>query len=329
MARRPALHHRARRAPVALRLLLALCACPALFAPAALAQEDDDFSEVEIETTKVAGSVYMLEGAGGNIAASVGEDGIVIVDDQFAPLADKIRAALVELGITDKPVRFVINTHYHSDHVGGNASFSRTAAIIAHDNVRERLIAVEPAGNGGSIRFDNEPVEKDALPVITFAQDVTIHVNGDDIRALHFPAGHTDGDAIVFFTQSNVVHMGDDFVRYGFPFIDVASGGSVHGMIEANEKLIEQLPSDVKVIPGHGALSSLEDIRAFVRMLEETSAVVEKAIAAGKTVEQMKEEKILEPWKQWSGEFINADAFIETLHASLTRGPGARFRKHN
>jgi glyoxylase-like metal-dependent hydrolase (beta-lactamase superfamily II) len=329
MARRSALHHHPRRPPLALRLPLALCASLALFVPAALAQEGDEFSEVEIKTTKVAGSVYMLEGAGGNIAASVGEDGIVIVDDQFAPLADKIRAALVELGITNKPVRFVINTHYHSDHVGGNASFSRTAAIIAHDNVRERLIAVEPAGNGGSIRFDNEPVEKDALPVITFAQDVTIHVNGDDIRALHFPAGHTDGDAIVFFTKSNVVHTGDDFVRYGFPFIDVASGGSVQGMIEANEKLIEQLPADVKIIPGHGALSSLDDIRAFVRMLRETSAVVEKAIEAGKTVEQMKEEKILESWKQWSGDFINADAFIETLHASLTREPGARFRKHN
>ena len=309
--------------------VLALGASLALCASLTLAQQDRDFSKVEIKATKVAGSVYMLEGSGGNIAASVGEDGIAIVDDQFAPLAEKIRAALEGLGITDKLVRFVINTHYHFDHTGGNVPFGKTSTVIAHDNVRARMAAGGPAGNGASVSFDNKPAEKAALPVVTFAQDLTIHLNGEDIRALHYPAGHTDGDAIVFFSESNVVHMGDDFVRYGFPFIDVVSGGSVRGMIEACEAIVAKLPADVKVIPGHGALSNLDDIRDFIKMLKETSAVVEKAIKAGKTAEQMKEEKILEPWEKWSGNFINTDAFIETLHGSLTGGGGGEFRQHN
>ena len=291
--------------------------------------QEQDFSKVEIKATKVAGNIYMLEGAGGNIAASIGDDGIVIVDDQFAPLADKIQAALKSLGITDKPVRFVINTHYHGDHTGGNAPFSTAGStVIAQDNVRKRLESGGTAGNGGSIKMENKPADKAALPIITFEHDVTVHLNGEDIRALHFPAGHTDGDSIIFFPKNNVVHMGDDFVRYGFPFIDVASGGSVQGMIAAMEKATAQLPADVKVIPGHGALSNLDDVRAFTKMLKETSEAVEKALKAHKTLEQMKQEKILEPWKKWSGDFVNADAFIETLYNSET-GTKGEFVKHN
>src|SRR4249920_2761363 len=256
-----------------------------------------DYSKVQIKTTKVSGNIYMLEGAGGNIAASVGEDGIVIVDDEFAPLADKIQAALKNLGITDKPVRFVINTHYHGDHTGGNVPFNNAGStIIAQDNVRKRLEAGGIAGNGGSIKMEAKPAEKAALPIITFEHDVTVHLNGEDIRALHFPAGHTDGDSIIFFPKNNVVHMGDDFVRYGFPFIDVSAGGSVQGMIAATEKATAQLPTDVKVIPGHGALSSLDDVRAYTQMLKETSAAVEAALKAHKTLDQMKQEKVLAPW---------------------------------
>jgi len=255
-----------------------------------------DFSKVQIKATKVSGNVYMLEGAGGNIGASIGEDGIVIVDDQFAPLAEKIQAALKSLGITDKPVRFVINTHYHGDHTGGNAPFRNAGStVIAQDNVRERLESGGTAGNGGSVRMENKPAEKAALPIITFEHDVTVHLNGEDIRALHFPSGHTDGDSIIFFPKNNVVHMGDDFVRYGFPFIDVNSGGSVQGMIAAMEKATAQLPADVKVIPGHGQLANLDDVREFTKMLKETSAVVQKALDAHKTLEQMKQEKILDP----------------------------------
>jgi cyclase len=312
------------------RLAILNLTIAALFLPlAAHAAQQQDFSKVEIKVTKVSGNIYMLEGAGGNIAASVGEDGIVIVDDEFAPLADKIQAALKNLGITDKPVRFVINTHYHGDHTGGNVPFNNSGStIIAQDNVRKRLVTGGIAGNGGSIKIEDKPAPNGALPIITFEHDVTVHLNGEDIRALHFPAGHTDGDSIIFFPKNNVVHMGDDFVRYGFPFIDVVAGGSIQGMIAANEKAIAQLPADVKVIPGHGALSNLDDVRAFTKMLKETSAVVEKALAAHKTLAQMKEEKILTPWQKFSGDFVTTDAFIETLYNSLT-GTKGEFIKHN
>jgi cyclase len=312
------------------RLFLAVAFLIFLYQPPAVAQQEPDFSKVQIKVTRVSGNIYMLEGEGGNIAASVGEDGIVIVDDQFAPLADKIQAALKDLKITDKPVRFVINTHYHGDHAGGNVPFNNAGStIIAQDNVRKRLESGGTAGNGGSIKMEVKPAEKAALPIITFEHDVTVHLNGEDIRALHFPAGHTDGDSIIFFPKNNVVHMGDDFVRYGFPFIDVASGGSVQGMIDAMEKATAQLPADVKVIPGHGALSNLDDVRAFVKMLKETSAVVEKALKQHKTLEQMEKDKILEPWAaKWSGDFVKTDAFIETLYNSLT-GTKGPFVKHN
>ena len=311
----------AARVTLVLGVLLALGIC--------VRPQNQDFSKVQIKVTKVSGNIYMLEGEGGNIAASVGEDGIVIVDDQFAPLADKIQAALRDLKITDKPVRFVINTHYHGDHTGGNEPFANSGStVIAQDNVRKRLETGGTAGNGGSIKMEVKPAPKGALPVITFEHDVTVHLNGEDIRALHFPAGHTDGDAVIFFPKNNVVHMGDDFVRYGFPFIDVASGGSVQGMIAAMEKASAQLPPDVKVIPGHGALSNLGDVREFVKMLKETSAAVQKALDEHKTLDQMKQEKILEPWKKWSGGFLDSDKFIETLYNSLT-GKKGEFMKHN
>jgi cyclase len=291
------------------------------------AAQDQDFSKVQMKVTKVGGSVYMLEGEGGNIGASVGEDGIVIVDDQFAPLADKIKAALK--GITDKPVRFVINTHYHGDHTGGNAIFQKDAPVIAQDNVRKRLEAGGTAGNNASMKFEYKADPKEALPIITFDHDVTVHLNGEDIRALHFPSGHTDGDSVIFFPKSNVVHMGDDFVTYGFPFIDLGAGGGVDGMIAAVDDVISKLPADVKVIPGHGPISTLDDMRKFSAMLKDTRAVVEKAMKAGKTLDQMKQEKILEPWQKWSGDFIKTDAFIETLYNDLAGKKSGEFQKHN
>ncbi|HEY6945495.1 MAG TPA: MBL fold metallo-hydrolase [Candidatus Acidoferrum sp.] len=313
---------------IRLAMAFGLAATAMLLSRSASAQQQD-FSKVEIKVTKVSGNIYMLEGAGGNIAASVGEDGIVIVDDQFAPLAEKIQAALKNIGVTDKPVRFVINTHYHGDHTGGNEPFSNAGStLIAHDNVRKRLETGGTAGNGGSIKLEQKPATKAALPIITFQHDVTVHLNGEDIRAMHFPSGHTDGDSIIFFPKNNVVHMGDDFVRYGFPFIDVASGGSVQGIIAACEKVAAELPADVKVIPGHGALSNMEDVKAFTKMLKETSAVVQKALDQHKTLDQMKQGKILAPWDKFSGGFINSDAYIETLYNSLT-GHKGEFLKHN
>jgi cyclase len=294
------------------------------------AAQDQDFSKVSIKVTKVSGNIYMLEGAGGNIAASVGEDGIVIVDDEYAPLAEKIAGALKAIGVTDKPVRFVINTHYHGDHTGGNLPFANGGStVIAQDNVRKRLETGGKAGNGGSVTMEQKAAPKGALPIITFDHDVTVHLNGEDIRALHFPAGHTDGDGIVFFPKANVVHMGDDYVRYGYPFIDVTAGGSVQGMTAACEKVAAVLPADVKVIPGHGQISNLNEVREYITMLKETTAAVQAAIKAGKPVDQMKKEKILAAWdKKYTGDFINSDVFIETLYNSLTNQKNADV-KHN
>jgi cyclase len=303
-----------------------------LLVPRALPAQEPDLSKVEIKVTKVAGNIYLLQGGeGGNMAASVGEDGIVLVDDEFAPLAAKIAAALKSIGITDKPVRFIINTHYHFDHTGGNAPFAdQGSTIIAHDAVRTRLASGGSAGNGGSLHFDAAPAAKAALPVITFDHDVSVHLNGEDVRALHFPSGHTDGDAIIFFPKANVVHMGDDYVRYGYPFIDVQAGGSVRGMISACEGALEKMPADVKVIPGHGELSNVAEVREYVKMLKDTSAVIEKAIHAGKSLEQMKKEKLLTAWdKKYSSDFIDADKFIETLYNSLTQQKNTPFVKHN
>jgi len=287
----------------------------------------DDFGKVEIKVSRVSGNVYMLKGAGGNIGFSAGDEGVVLVDDQFAQLSDRIKGAIK--AITEKPVRFVINTHYHFDHIDGNASFQKDAPVIAHDNVRKRLETGGTPGNLGSIKQVMEPVAREALPILTFSRDVTLHLNGEDISVLHYPNGHTDGDCMIFFPKSNVVHMGDDYVTYGFPFIDLAGGGSVAGMIVAAEYVIAHLPADVKVIPGHGALSNLNDVRNFVNMLHETSGVVEKAVRAGQALDQMKREKILEPWQQWSGDFISTDAFIETLYNDLTGERRGDYVQHN
>jgi glyoxylase-like metal-dependent hydrolase (beta-lactamase superfamily II) len=287
-------------------LALALAMLPA----AAAAQQD--FSKVEMKATQVSGNVYMLEGAGGNIGVSVGPDGILIVDDQFAPLADKIRAALATLG--DGKLKFVLNTHYHGDHTGSNAAFGKEATIIAQDNVRARLATEQ------SMRGEKIPASPpEALPVITFDQAVSVHFNGEEIKAIHFPHGHTDGDSVIFFTRSNVVHMGDDFFRDRFPFVDLDHGGSVQGLTDAVAKVIAQVPANAKVIPGHGPLSGIEDLKKFHRMLTETTAHVKKQIDAGKKLEEIQAAGVPAEWKDWGSGFIKTDVWLATLHESLTR----------
>jgi len=275
----------------------------------AVAQQPD-FSKVEITVTKVAGTVYMLRGSGGNIGVSAGEDGIVIVDDQFAPLAPKIRAALKT--ITDKPIKFIVNTHFHGDHVGGNVEFGKDGPIIAHENVRKRLqTGTTRAGQSTS------PAPKEALPVITFNDRATIHINGEDIRAIHMPHGHTDGDAVIWFTQSNVVHMGDDFFNGTFPFVDTDDGGTVRGMLLNLEAILAQIRDDTKVIPGHGPLGDKAALRAFAEMIRDSSAAVDAAMRSGKTLEQIKQQKVVEPWAKWASSFMSVDRWTETLYRDL------------
>ncbi len=279
-----------------------LAALLLVFAPAALAQQN--LAAVEIKVVPVAGAVYMLEGAGGNIGVSVGEDGIVVIDDQYAPLAPKIKAALAS--ISKEPVRFVVNTHYHGDHTGGNEAFGETAPIVAHENVRKRLAAGVPAA-------EMPPAPPAALPVLTFNDRVTIHLNGEDIRALHVPHAHTDGDAVIFFSASNVVHMGDLFFNGRFPFVDIDSGGSVSGTIAGVEAVLPQIPAGAKIIAGHGPIGTAADLKAYAEALRGMRGAVEAALAAGKTPAQMKEEKVLDRWSSWSWNFIDADRFIDTL----------------
>jgi glyoxylase-like metal-dependent hydrolase (beta-lactamase superfamily II) len=282
-----------------------------LVASAALGQQQD-FSKVEVKAAKVAGNVYMLTGSGGNIGATVGDDGIAIIDDQFAPLAPKIHAALRQL--SPAPVRFVINTHWHGDHTGGNAEFADTAAILAHANVRKRL---QTGGKTSFIEFP--PVSGKALPVVTFDQGLSLWWNGEEIRAIHPGIGHTDGDSVIWFTKSNVVHMGDDYFNTGFPFVDLASGGSVVKLIASLDVILGQIPADAKVIPGHGLVSDVPGLRKYRGMLDEVVTTVKKARAAGKTVEQMQKEKILAPWNDWGKGFIKADAFIATVAEDLAK----------
>jgi cyclase len=275
----------------------------ALAAPLAAQRSFDD---VKIETIKVAGTVYMLTGAGGNIGVSAGEDGIVIIDDQFAPLAPKIKAALAS--ITDKPLRFVVNTHFHGDHTGGNEVFGREAPVLAHENVRKRLAA----GSG-----QTPPASKGALPVVTFNSSATIHVNGEDIRAVHFPHGHTDGDSVIWFTKSGVVHMGDHFFHDRFPYVDTENGGTVRGLTANIEMILGTIPDSVKIIPGHGPLADKASLRRALEMLKGTTAAVEAAIKAGKTFDQMKADNVLGPWASWSWNFISSESWLRTLDREL------------
>jgi cyclase len=304
--------------------LLVLCGLMAL-ARGVPAQEED-YSKVQIKSFALAPNLYMLEGVGGNMAAAVGADGVLLVDDEFAAVADKIRTALKGLG-ADQPVRFVIDTHYHFDHTDGNLVFAQAGAVlIAHDNLRVRLERGGVASNGGSISKEIKPAPAGALPRLTYATELTVHLNGMEVRVHHYARAHTDGDSVVFFPAANVVHMGDIFVRYGFPFIDVSGGGNVRGMIAACADVIRSMPPGTKVIPGHGELATLDDLREYLKMLEDTTAVVQKALKAGQTLEQMKKDKVLGPWSaRYSPPkgFVDTDAFTESLYYSLNPPPRA------
>ena len=280
---------------------------------AVTASAQTDFSKVQMKATKVAGNVYMLEGAGGNIGVSVGDDGLLIVDDQFAPLADKIRAALK--GIADKKLHFILNTHWHGDHTGGNVAFGPEATIIAHDNVRKRLATEQKSTVFNST---TPPSPKEALPVITFDQTLTVHFNGEEIRAIHYPKGHTDGDSVIFFTTSNVVHLGDDFFAGRFPFVDLESGGTVEGLTKNIGEIIAKIPAGAKLIPGHGPISTVDDLKSYHRMLQQTTEIVRGKISAGKTLDQIKSEGLPAEWAPWGTGFIKTDRWVETIYKSLT-----------
>ena len=263
-----------------------------------------DFSKVEIKAAPVAGNIHMLEGSGGNIAVSTGPDGVLMVDDQFAPLAGKIAAAIEKLD--QGPIKFVLNTHLHGDHTGGNAHFGKTASIVAHANVRKRMAA-------------DSKNPKEALPVMTFDESASVHINGEEIRLIHVGPGHTDGDSIIHFTKSGVFHMGDLFFNGRFPFVDVGSGGDVAGLLKNIEAALSKIPADAKIIPGHGALATRADLEKYRDMLAETSDLVKKAITEGKSLADVKAAGVPDKYKDWGSGFINTSRWLEISYNSLSK----------
>jgi cyclase len=271
------------------------------------------FDAVQIKTTKVAEGIYMLEGEGGNIGVSAGEDGVFIIDDEFAPLSEKIMAAVK--AISDKPIRFLINTHWHGDHVGGNENFGKAGVvIIAHDNVYKRMSV------GGAITMLKQnyaPYPKAALPVITFSQSATFHLNGDDVSSTHLPPAHTDGDSFIRFAKANVIHTGDVFAAYRYPFIDPESGGSVKGILKAIDTILPMIDDNTKIIPGHGGLSSKKDVLAYRKMIAAAIAKIEPMAKSGKTLQQVIDAKPLRQFDEEWGKFRKPEAFVEILYGGL------------
>src|SRR4051812_11965451 len=234
--------------------------------------QGDDLSKVVIKTTKVAEGLYMLEGAGGNIGVSVGEDGVVVIDDQFAPLTPKIQAAIA--AVTPKPIKFVLNTHWHGDHAGGNENLAAAGAvIIAHENVRKRM-STEQFIELMKRKVPASPAK--ALPVVTFSTDVTLHLNGEDLHVFHVGPAHTDGDSVIVFPKAKVVHMGDTFITTSYPFVDLGSGGNYDGYVTTADRVLAMVDNSFKIVPGHGTLSTKADLKGWHDMLAGLRARVKK-----------------------------------------------------
>ncbi len=283
---------------------------------AAFGHGDDSHFEnrqdVQVKTTKVSGNVYMLQGRGGNIGALVGPEGILIVDDDYKVVSEKLAAALKELG-SDRP-RFILNTHWHGDHTEGNFYFGKDSTIVAHINVRKRMM--DPPIIFGQ---KTPAYPAFALPVLTYTESVSIHLNGETVRVVHFPNGHTDGDSVIFFDNAKVVHLGDDFFNGMYPFVDLASGGSVQGVINNVTELIRLIPPDAKLIPGHGGLATLDDLRSFRQVLIDTSDYVQKEMKAGRSLEDIKKAGLPEKFSSWGKGFIKTDMWIEIVYQSYSR----------
>jgi cyclase len=294
------------------------------FAPIALfavslsalpASAQQDFSKVEITTQKLADGVWMLTGAGGNIGVSAGDDGVFMIDSQYAPLTDKIRAAIA--AVTDKKVRFLLNTHWHGDHTGGNENLGKTGVVIvAQENVRKRM-STEQFIKMFDMKTPPSPAA--ALPLVTFVDTVSFHVNGDDVNAFHVPPAHTDGDAIVYFSKANVLHMGDTFFNGFYPFVDLSSGGSVAGMIGACDRGLAMGNASTKVIPGHGPLATKAELKAFRDMLAGSRDAVLALVKAGKSLDEVKAAKPTSPWdEKWGKAFVKPEVWATLLYTDLS-----------
>jgi cyclase len=286
----------------------------ALFLPTQSAIAQQNFDNVQIRTQKLTDSIYMLIGSGGNIGLSIGADAVFMIDDQYAPLTPKIEAAIK--AITPKNVNFVINTHWHGDHTGGNVNMGKAGAlIVAHDNVRRRLSSEQFLD---FMRSRVAPTPKEGLPVVTFSQNLTFHINDDEIFVFHVPNAHTDGDGIIHFKKANIVHMGDVFFNGFYPFIDYSSGGTPDGFIAAVERVIALADDATRVMPGHGPLASKADLVNYRAMLVGTIGNIKRLAGEGKTLEQVIAAKPTADWdERWGKGFIPPARYIEMVLKGL------------
>lgn len=260
---------------------------------------NDRFSKVEVKAEKVRDNVYMLTGSGGNIGVLAGSEGILLVDDQFEPLAHKIEQAVFNLTENKQKVKYVVNTHYHGDHTGSNVYFSKSASVIAHENVRKRL----------SVK------SKKGLPVITYQGGVKLHLNQQTVDVQHLSAGHTDGDSVIFFQQANIWHLGDLLFESRFPYVDKKAGGTVNGMINNLTELMNRMDSDSLVIPGHGKLTNRSGIATQIAMIKATQQEVKTMKDKGLTLQQAIKQGLSDKWKSWSWAFITEEKWITTLYS--------------
>jgi len=295
-------------------LLTAICGIGAV----AFAQQAQDYAKVEVKAQQLADHLYMLTGAGGNMALLTGDDGAVLVDDQFAPLAPKIRAAIALL--TDRPVRVVINTHWHADHTGGNEAFGTTGSVIvAQRNTRERMSTKQRVD---LFNLEVPPAPAAALPIVTFDQSVQLHLDGEDISVEHLPHAHTDSDAVLYFAKADVVHTGDVFVQGFYPFIDVGTGGSIDGVIAGSAAVLARIGPTTRIIPGHGALATRQDLQDYHDMLVTVRARVATAIRKGRTLQQVLESR---PTAEFDARYARAgtrpDAWVQRVYTDLARAP--------
>lgn len=276
-----------------------------------------DENNVTIKTTKLTDSIYMLEGSGGNILVSVGEDGVFMVDDQFAPLTVKIKDAISK--ITDKPIKFVINTHWHPDHTGGNENLGEASAIIvSHDNVRKRLSTEQFSD---FFKRSVPPLSEKGLPIITFSDNMTIYQNDDKIHIIHMDNGHTDGDSIVFFTKNNVIHVGDDFSDKAYPFIDISSGGTIDGLISSLKTISSRINDETKVVSGHTGISNKTKVNEYANMLTDVRNQTSQMITEGKTLEDI---ITLQPTSKYDKIYYDysnrtPEDFVTHIYQSLTK----------
>jgi cyclase len=280
------------------------------------AQAQPDPAQVTIKVTPLASGIYMLEGAGGNIGISVGNDDVFMIDDQYAQLTPKIREAIGT--VSPKPVRFLLNKHWHGDHVGGNQDMAGAGAIIvAHDNTRERMTKEQFVA---SFNMKVPPSPAAALPIVTFSQSMSLYLNGDSVRAVHVRNAHTDGDVIVTFEKADVVHMGDTFFNGFYPLVDLSTGGSIDGIIAAVGQVLPRTTSKTKFIPGHGPLGTRDDLLRYRNMVKTVRDRVAALVARRRTLAQVVAAKPTADFDaKWGGGFLKPEVFVTILYNDLSR----------